>query len=102
MEGSIGLKCDDLYMWQLFPQIFARAGQRARCSQSSDKVSHAFIRLAEDFWPCGLVMCLPVGVVVVLICIPVQLRFFSSQFTRRENCAIRAFAWIGQYKFSAE
>jgi hypothetical protein len=47
-------------------------------------------------------MRLPVGRVVVLVGIPVQVRVFGGHFARHQDGAIRAFERVGQYQFSAQ
>src|SRR5689334_22315494 len=96
MEGGIGLKGNNLHVWQLLAQIPARADQSSGSAQARHKVSYTLIRLAQDLGPGGMVMCLPVGVVVVLVCIPVNIRFLGSQLTRRQNSAVGAFGGVCQ------
>src|SRR5574339_341908 len=78
MKGCVRLERNDLYMRQLLAQISARAHQGAGGAETCHKVAHAFIGLTQDLWSCGTVMCLPIGRVIVLVCIPIQVWFFRS------------------------
>src|SRR5687767_11487479 len=88
VEGSVGLEANDLHMRQLLTQISSCADQCAGCAESSYKVSHALISLAQDLRSRGSVMRLPVGVVVVLVSVPVNVGLFGSQLTRRQDRAV--------------
>ena len=67
VEGTLGIRADDLDLGVALLEITARAGHRAARADAEDDVRHLAVGLLPDLWPGRVVVRLGVHRVVVLI-----------------------------------
>src|SRR6185295_4752276 len=102
VERRVGLKRNQLDPRAELPQTAAGSDKGAAGTEPGDEMREASARLLDDFRGGGVVVCLPVGVVVVLVRIEIPLRIVRIQLARCADCAVGALERIGEHELGAE